>query len=90
MRNTPDHQGLADGVARWRTAGILTSDQGGQILAHERERGEEIILAPGGQKPERRRPLQLGAIISYIGGFLILFALTIFIGLPWDQMSRGA
>ena len=26
--------------------------------------------------------------MSYIGGFLILFALTIFIGLAWEEMSR--
>ena len=90
MSDVPEHQRLVDGVARWQVAGIITGDQARQILDHERERGEEIGPALGGDVPEHRRSLQLGAIISYIGGFLILFALTFFIGLAWEEMSRGA
>lgn len=76
-------------LARWQSAGIITSDQAGQILAHEREWGVVTDQDPGGTTRDERRSLQLGSIISYIGGFLILFALTIFIGSGWDSMSRG-
>ncbi len=89
MSDVADHQRLAEGVARWRRAGIITSDQARQILDLERAEGAEIVLAPGGEMPDRRRSLQLGAIMSYIGGFLILFALTVFIGLAWEEMSPG-
>ena len=81
---------LGEAIALWREAGIITGDQAAKILSHERERGVRVDLAPAGAKPDGRRALQLGSIISYIGGFLILFALTIFIGSAWDSMSRGA
>jgi uncharacterized membrane protein len=89
MNEAPDQERLEDAIARWRSAGIITGDQANKIVAFELERGEEIALSSGGAKPDRRASLQLGSIISYIGGFLILFALTIFIGLAWDAMSRG-
>lgn len=81
---------LEQALARWQSAGIITSDQAGQILAHERERGVVTDQDPGGTTRDERRSLQLGSITSYIGGFLILFALTIFIGSGWDSMSWGA
>ncbi len=84
-----DRHDFEQAVARWRSAGIITGDQAGQILAHERQRGEEIERGPADTEQDGRRSLQLGSIISYIGGFLILFALTIFIGSAWDSMSRG-
>ena len=91
MSDVPEHQRLlAEGVARWRQAGIITGDQARHILEHERARGDEPVLAPGGQVAGRNRSLQFGAIVSYIGGFLILFALTIFIGSAWEEMGRGA
>jgi len=89
MSDEPDHQRLEDAIARWRGAGIITSDQADKILDYERERDDETGSTEGGSTPDRRASLQLGSIISYIGGFLILFALTIFIGLGWEEMSRG-
>lgn len=90
MGEAPDREPLEAAIARWRSAGIVTEDQAGKILAHERERGSGIDLGSAEAKPDGRKSLQLGAIISYFGGFLILFALTIFIGIAWDAMSRGA
>jgi uncharacterized membrane protein len=89
MTTRRNHEDLEQAVARWRSAGIITSDQAERILAHERERDVAIDVASVEAKPDGQRSLQLGSIISYIGGFLILFALTIFIGSGWDSMSRG-
>ena len=80
---------LGEAIARWREAGIISGDQAAKILSHERDLRVRVDLAPAGAKLAGRRVLQLGSIISYIGGFLILFALTIFIGSAWDSMSRS-
>lgn len=91
MTGEPGDRRLDDAVATWCDAGIITDDQATKIIAYERGREGQVVPSPASAEPEPpRRRLQLGSIISYIGGFLILFALTIFIGLDWESMSRAA
>jgi hypothetical protein len=91
MSDQPGGERLDDAVARWRDAGIITDDHATKILSYERGREGWPLPPPGSAEPgSPRRRLNLGTVITYIGGFLILFALTIFIGLDWDAMSRPA
>lgn len=81
-------------IQDWVGAGLITSSQATAIRDFERQRADQPRpeAAPRDEVAPARRAgrLDVGSIVMYIGAFLILFALTIFIGSAWDDMSRFA
>jgi hypothetical protein len=82
---------LERSLARWTAAGLISADQASNIRAFERHPTKPAPISATADRSGRRgRDLDVGTVVMYIGAFLILFALTIFVGAAWDTMSRGA
>ncbi len=81
MTATPDVRdpALTDRLRRWIAAGLITSEQGTAI--------ERFEAAGPGDASSRQTPISFGAVLMYLGGFLILLAVTIFLALSWDAYS---
>lgn len=67
---------LAERVRRWVGAGLITPEQGAAI---ERFEATQAATAPA-----NRSRISFGEVLMYLGGFLVLLAVTIFLALSWD------
>lgn len=72
-------------VEQWVEKGLVTPDQARAIRKHVEETGSVAEQVQAG--PEQRTGLNLVTIAYYFGGFMILFAYTIFMGLQWESLG---
>lgn len=81
MTATPEPRDLAlsDGLRRWVAAGLITPEQGDAIARFE--------AARPGTMPASRSHISFGAVLMYLGGFLVLLAVTFFLGISWNAYS---
>ena len=71
---TTMNKDLERGLDRWTEQGLITPEQRAAIVAAEAARPEEDGL-------------RLTTIATYFGGFLILFAYTVFWGTRWSDLT---
>lgn len=97
LRQEPDSDPLAATIAQWVDTGLIDSAGGERILAYERGLPADAPPAVAARvatlpaaATRRARGIDFGSIVMYFGAFLVLFALTIFIGAGWEDMGRGA
>ncbi|CAA9540702.1 MAG: hypothetical protein AVDCRST_MAG49-828 [uncultured Thermomicrobiales bacterium] len=81
-------------IDRWAAKGLLSADQVAAIRA-DLGTGPPVATSPTPRPlratPIERRPgLNLVTIAYYFGGFLILLAYTVFLGLLWEDLPAGA
>jgi hypothetical protein len=72
-------------VEQWVEKGLVTPDQARAIRQYVEASGSVAEQAQVG--PEQRAGLNLVSIAYYFGGFMILFAYTIFMGLQWESLG---
>lgn len=68
---------LAGRLRRWVAAGLITPEQGAAI--------ERFEMAHAATAADTRLRISFGAVLMYLGGFLILLAVTIFLALSWES-----
>lgn len=71
-------------VVRWRETGLLTAEQETAI------RDEVQRVAAGPSAGRSRRGPSLETIAMHLGGFLILFAYTVFMGREYERLNESA
>lgn len=71
----------------WTRLGLIRPDQLAAIRASVA--GREASATPGAARREERGGFDLVSIAYYFGGFMILLAYTIFVGLRWEDLGRG-
>jgi len=70
-------------LKNWQQAGIITREQADAIRAFE-SGGSRLGLSPDAP----RAPVTPSTLITYIGGFLVLVASGVFVGLGWVDMGN--
>ena len=72
---------------QWMEKGLINPDQLTNIRAYIEAAGtvEEQVNAG----PEQRKGLNFVSLAYYFGGFMILLAYTIFVGLQWESLGRA-
>lgn len=72
---------------QWMEKGLINPDQLTNIRAYIEAAGtvEEQVNAG----PEQRKGLNFVSLAYYFGGFMILLAYTIFMGLQWESLGRA-
>lgn len=71
-------------LKNWQQAGIITREQADAISAFE-SGGIRLGLSPDAP----RAPVTPSTLITYIGGFLVLVASGVFVGLGWADMGNA-
>jgi len=84
MPTTPLHFTLAD-LEQWVEKGLITPEQLTNIRSHIEAAGPVAEQAKAG--PEQRKGLNFVSLAYYFGGFMILLAYTIFMGLQWESLE---
>jgi hypothetical protein len=84
MPTTPLHFTLAD-LEQWVEKGLITPEQLTNIRSHIEAAGSVAEQVQAG--PERRKGLNFVSLAYYFGGFMILLAYTIFMGLQWESLE---
>jgi hypothetical protein len=84
MPTTPVHFTLAD-LEQWVEKGLITPEQLTNIRSHIEAAGSVAEQVQAG--PERRKGLNFVSLAYYFGGFMILLAYTIFMGLQWESLE---
>jgi hypothetical protein len=84
MPTTPVHFTLAD-LEQWVEKGLITPEQLTNIRSHIEAAGPVAEQAKAG--PEQRKGLNFVSLAYYFGGFMILLAYTIFMGLQWESLE---
>ena len=84
MPTTPLHFTLAD-LEQWVEKGLITPEQLANIRSYIEATGsreEQVQTAP-----EQRKGLNFVSLAYYFGGFMILLAYTLFMGLQWESLG---
>jgi len=84
MPTTPLHFTLAD-LEQWVEKGLITPEQLTNIRSHIEAAGSVAEQVQAG--PEQRKGLNFVSLAYYFGGFMILLAYTIFMGLQWESLE---
>lgn len=84
MPTTSVHFTLAD-LEQWVEKGLITPEQLTNIRSHIEAAGPVAEQAKAG--PEQRKGLNFVSLAYYFGGFMILLAYTIFMGLQWESLE---
>ena len=84
MPTTPVHFTPAD-LEQWVEKGLITPEQLTNIRSHIEAAGPVAEQAKAG--PEQRKGLNFVSLAYYFGGFMILLAYTIFMGLQWESLE---
>jgi len=83
--------GVAEDLARWVAAGLLSPEQSAAILVHERGMAaltpERLVPAPGPEKP-RRIPV-IAEALGYLGGMLAIIGLVLLVAQYWSDMATA-
>jgi hypothetical protein len=77
---------LAD-LEQWTEKGLISPEQLTRIRAHIEAVGPSEEQAQAG--PEQRKGLNFVSLAYYFGGFMILLAYTIFMGLQWESLGAA-
>lgn len=72
-------------LEQWVIQGLLSPEQLTRIRAHVASAGP--VAEQDQAAPEQRKGLNLISLAYYFGGFMILFAYTIFMGLQWENLG---
>jgi hypothetical protein len=73
-------------LERWREQGLISADQVREISRYAGAEGVEET--PMSSPSRRARRLDVASIAYYFGGFMILFAYTIFMGIQWEAVGK--
>src|SRR5437868_11540611 len=86
MSSTRSYFGLED-LQEWVAQGLISPEQLTRIRAYIEAAG----LTGEQAQPELtpRKKLNLVSLAYYFGGFMILFAYTVFMGIQWEQLGQG-
>jgi uncharacterized membrane protein len=82
-RNVPPV--LEAAIARWQQAGIITGQQVDAIREFEGKRAP----IPASSEPAPEAGITPSALITSIGGFLVLVASVVFVALGWEGMGKA-
>jgi LPXTG-motif cell wall-anchored protein len=72
-------------VDHWVEQGLLTPQQASAIRQYAEAAGSAAEQAKA--LPEQRGGLNLVSVAYYFGGFMILFAYTLYMGLQWERLG---
>jgi hypothetical protein len=72
-------------LERWQEQGLISAEQ---VRAIGRYAGTETAGEDPVPAAPRARRLDVASIAYYFGGFMILFAYTIFMGLQWEAVGK--
>ena len=84
VHTAPERPRLAEDVARWRAAGLLSDQQAAAILAHE---GAARVGAPAAAAERARRVPAVAEALGYLGGLLAIIGLVLLVGQYWADMA---
>jgi len=82
--------GVADDLARWRAAGLLSGEQEAAILAYEEAAGTTPRVAARPPMVAHRRSTSVVAeAVGYIGGMLATIGLVLLVARYWTDMATA-